>query len=142
MFEFLCFSTHLDLFALYVRSTTTKRGHSHTKLIRFCPCWHNPLTVKYKVKSLYIIDISSTTYLPSLVDVVKECPLICLGCVFCHPIWTNLYMFRLFFHLSCQNKTLRFFTFSIKKKLGLRFKTPPGLLEFDALFFFNFQYET
>ena len=29
----------------------------------------------YKGKYLYVVDISSTTYLPRLVNVVKECPL-------------------------------------------------------------------
>ena len=52
------------------------RGHSQATLTRFC---HYCLTYSfgycYKVKSLSIVDISSTTNLPRLFNVVKECPL-------------------------------------------------------------------
>ena len=49
-----------------------------TRFLPFLTTYLTPVDILlycYKVKSLYTIDISSTTYLPHLVNVVKECPL-------------------------------------------------------------------
>ena len=76
------------------------KGRSQTKLTIFCPLFPPPLLTFTEVREdLHTVNTSISTYLPRLVNVVFECPLVSSCIISYNAMWrsqTTLTSFWLF----------------------------------------------